>query len=63
MSFSDKKEAKRMFQKLPFYNALNEKPRIKRLNKISIAKMSKAFKKYARSYKIEIIEIKIRWFN
>ena len=75
MSLSDKKEAKRMFQKLPFYNALKEKPRIKRLknidllhelpfhDKISIAKMSKAFKKYARSYKIEIIEIKIRWFN
>ena len=70
MSFCDEKEAKRLFQKLPFYNTLIEKPRIKLLKNIyllhelpcygelSIAKISKAFKRYARSYKIEIIDLK-----
>ena len=70
MSFGDEKEAKRLFQKLPFYNALIEKPCIKRLKNInllhelpfydelSIEKISKAFKRYARSYKIEIIDSK-----
>ena len=28
MSFWDEKEAKRLFQELPFYNVLIEKPRI-----------------------------------
>ena len=68
--FCHEKETKRLFQKLPFYNVLIEKPRIKRLknldllhelpfyDKLSILKKSKAFKRYARSYKIEIIDSK-----
>ena len=31
-NFGDKKEAKRLFQKLPFYNVLIEKPKIKHLS-------------------------------
>ena len=65
MSFWDEKEAKRLFQKLPLYNDLIEKLRIKHLKNIdllhelpfydelSIVKISKTFKGYARSYKIE----------
>ena len=34
MSFRDEKEAKRLFQELPFCNVLIEKPRIKRLKNI-----------------------------
>ena len=61
---------KRLFQKLPFYNAFIIKPRIKHLkninlqhelpfyDEISIVKISKTFKKYARSYNIEIIDSK-----
>ena len=56
MSFWDKKEAKRLFQKLPFYNVLTEKTRIKHLKSIyllhqlpfydelSFVKISEAFK-------------------
>ena len=70
MSFGDQKEAKRLFQKLPFCNVLIEKPRIKRLKNIvllhelsfydelSIEKISKAFTRYARSYRTEIIDLK-----
>ena len=59
-----------MFNKLAIYNALIEKPYIKRLNNIdmlrelpfynelSIVKTSKAFKRYARSYSIEITDSK-----
>ena len=68
MCFWDEREAKILFQKLPFYNALIEKPYIKSLNNIdllhklpfynelSIVKISEAFKGYARSCNIEIIE-------
>ena len=60
---------KGVFQKLPFYNVLIEKPKIKHLSNIdllhelpfydelSVAEISKAFKGYA-SYKIEIIDLK-----
>ena len=41
--FWDEKEAKRLFQKLPFYDEL------------SIVKISKAFERYARNYGIEIM--------
>ena len=70
MSFWDEKEAKRLFQKLPFYNVLIEKPRIKHLkntdllhelsfyDELSIAKISQAFRIYATSYKIKIIDSK-----
>ena len=65
-----KKKAKTLFQKLLFYNVLIEKPRIKRLknidllhelpfyNELSILKISEAFKRYVRSYRVEIIDPK-----
>ena len=68
MSFWDEKEIKILFQELPFYYVLTEKPHIKRLKNIdllhdfpfydelSIVKISQAFKRYARNYKIEIID-------
>ena len=70
MSFWDKKEAKRLFQELPFYNVLIEKPCIKCLRNIdllrelsfyeelSIYKISEVFKRYARSYGVEIVDSK-----
>ena len=70
MSLWNEKEAKRLFQKLPFYNILIEKPKIKHLSnikllhelpvydKLNVVEISKAFKGYARSYKIEIIDLK-----
>ena len=59
MSFWAEKEAKILFQKLPFYNAFIEKPRIKHLkntdflheisfyDELNIAKILKTFKRYA----------------
>ena len=70
MSFGGENEAKGVSEKLPFYNAFIEKPCNKRLknidllhelpfyNELSILQISKVFKKYARSYKIEIIDSK-----
>ena len=70
MSFGMKMKQKNVFQTLPFYNVLTEKPETKKLSKIellhefpfcdelSIAAVSKAFKRYARSYKVEIIDFK-----
>ena len=67
MNFWEEKEAKGLFQELPFYNTFIEKPCTKCLkntdllyelpiyDEINIAKTSKAFRGYARSYKIEII--------
>ena len=67
MSFGDEKGAKRLFQKLQFYNNLIEKRCIQHLKNIdllheflfydqwSIEKISKAIKRYARSYKIETV--------
>ena len=64
MSFWDEKQARRLFQGLPFYNVLIEKPSIKRLKNIdllheltfyvelSIVKISQAFRRFTRSYKI-----------
>ena len=52
ISFGDKKEAKRLFQELPFYNVLIGKPCINNINllyqlsfydEISIEKISQAF--------------------
>ena len=55
-----------IFQKHPFYNVFIEKPPIKRLkninllhvllfyDKLSIEKISEAFKRYARTYKIDL---------
>ena len=67
--FWDEKEAKNLFQTLPFYNVLIEKPEIKKLlnillhelpfyHELSITEVSKAFKRYAKSYKAEIVDHK-----
>ena len=70
MSFWDEKEAKILFQKLHFCDVLIKKAKIKNLSNIdllhklpfydelSIVEISKAFKGYARNYKIEIIDSK-----
>ena len=68
ISFWDEKEAKGLFQELPFYRkTFIEKPRIKCLkiidlfhrlsfhDELNIEKISEAFKRYTRSYRIEII--------
>ena len=68
--FWNKKEAKQLFQTLPFYDVLIEKPEIKKLSNIellhelpfydelSVVEISKAFKRFPRSYKIEIVDHK-----
>ena len=65
--FCNEKEAKNLFQTLPFYNVLIEKPEIKKLSNIelllelpfydelSITEISKAFKRYVRSCKVEMV--------
>ena len=67
--FWNEKEAKELFQILPSYNVLIEKPKINHLSNIellhelpfydelSVAEISKAFRRYARSYKVEIIDL------
>ena len=66
--FWNENEAKNLFQILPFYNVLIEKPEIKKLSNIellhelpfydelSITEVSKAFKRYARSYKVQVVD-------
>ena len=66
--FWNEKRAKKLFQVFPFYNVLIEKPKIKPLSsaellhelpfydELSVVEISKAFKGYARSYKVEIID-------
>ena len=66
----DEKEVKRLFQKLLLYNVLIEKPTIKHLEDIdllhefsfydalSIVKRSQEFRRYERSYEIDIIDSK-----
>ena len=68
--FWNDKEAKELFLILPFYNVLIEKAKFKHLSNIellhelpfydelSAAEISKAFKGYARSYEVEIIDPK-----
>ena len=70
MSFWDEKEAKGLFKKVLFYDIIIEKSRIKLLinielmdelalyDELSIEKMSKGFKRYARSDRIEIKDSK-----
>ena len=65
----NEKEAKSLFQTLPFY-FLIERPEIKKSSNVellhelpfydemSITEVSKAFKRYARSYKVEIVDHK-----
>ena len=51
----DEKEAKWLFQKLPFYNTFIEKPRIKCFkNELKIKQISKAFKAMQEVNEIEI---------
>ena len=62
MSSWDKKEAKKLFQKLLSYNVLIEKPKIKGIKKhrlpfydeLNIYEMLEAIGWYAKSYKVEI---------
>ena len=66
----DEKEVKRLFQKLLLYNVLIKKPTIKHLEDIdllhefsfydalSIVKRSQEFRRYERSYEIDIIDSK-----
>ena len=70
VSFWDEKEAKKLFQKLPFYNIFIEKPKIKAFKDIdllqelpfytelNIYEMSKSFAWYERNYKVEIADSK-----
>ena len=63
------------FKKLPFYNKPIKKPKVKRLKNIdrldelpfyeqlSVIKIDQAFKGYEMSYKVEIIEKKIQFYN
>ena len=65
MRFWDEKEKKELLQKLPFYDVFTENSNIKHLSNIdllheipfydelSVVEISKAFKEYPRSYKIE----------
>ena len=63
-------DAKRLFQILPFYNTFIEKPEIKKLSnltllqelpfydELNIATNSSAFGKFAKTYKVEIVNKK-----
>ena len=67
MSFRD---AKKLFQILPFYNTFIEKPEVKKLSsmkllqeflfydELNVVKSSNAFSGYAKSYKVEIFDNK-----
>ena len=66
--FCNEKEVRNLFQTLPFYNV--EKLEIEKLSngellhelpfydELSVAEILKAFKRYARSYKVEIVDHK-----
>ena len=70
MDFGMKKKQKNLFPVLPFDNVLIEKPEIKKISNLellqelpfyddlSIAEISKAFRRYVGSYRIEIIDSK-----
>ena len=71
MRFEMKTKQKALFQILRFYNVLIEKTKIKHLSnlellhqcprndELSAVEISKTFKRYARSYKIEVIDLKV----
>ena len=75
MTISFKNNDVNHFKELPFYNKFIEKPKIKRLKNVdllaeqpfyeqlSIIKTNQAFKGYAMSYKVEIVEKKICLYN
>ena len=54
MGLWNEKETKRLFKELPFYMQLPCK--LPFCNELSIAKISKAFKGYAKIYRIEIAD-------
>ena len=68
--FLNEKEAKNLFQTLPLYNVLIQKPEIRKLSNIellhelpfydelSITEVSRVFKRYPRSYKVELVDHK-----
>ena len=68
--FWNEKEGKELFQLIFFYNVLTEKAEIKKLSnaellhelsfydELSITEVSNAIKRYARSYKVEIVDTK-----
>ena len=68
MTISSKNDDVNYFKELPFFNVSIEKPKIKRLknvdllaelpfyDQLNIIKTDQAFKGYARSYKVEIVE-------
>ena len=70
MTISSKNDDVNYFKELPFYNEFIEKPKIKRLKNVdllaeqpfyeqlNIIKTDQAFKGYARSCKVEIVEKK-----
>ena len=63
------------FKEIPFYNKHIEKPKIKHLKNIdllselpfyeelSVIRTNHAFRGYAMSYKVEIVEKKIQFYN
>ena len=73
MTISSKNNDVNYFKELPFFNVSIEKPKIKRLKNIdllaeqpfydqlNIIKTDQAFKGYAESYKVEIVEKKKRF--
>ena len=70
MNCGDEREAKKLFQELPFYNKIIEKPNITGLKNINlpqefplhdelnIMQISKAFGWFERSHKVEIVDSK-----
>ena len=68
--FCSEKEANELFQIFPFYNVLIEIPKIRHLSNIKLlyevpfydelsdVEISKAFRRYVKNYKVEIIEPK-----
>ena len=70
MSFWNEKQARKLFQILPFHNTFIEKPEVKKLSNIkllqelpfydelNVVKSSNAFSGYVRSYKVEIVDHK-----
>ena len=70
MTISSKNNDVNYFKELPFFNVSIEKPKIKRLknvdllaelpfyDQLNIIKTDQAFKGYARSYKVEIVDKK-----
>ena len=70
LCFQDEKEAKQLFQELPFSNVLIEKTKVKALknidllhefpfyNELNIYKTLKVFGWYARTYKVKIVDSK-----